>query len=1004
MTAPMRQVSAASKTSSVMTTQANPGSAGQRTPAFSTSSSVGTPLMPQLATSSSQGMLPGAHTRISVAAPPNVVASRPFAVASSSIAANQSVTSSHFVNGTSASSGVLTQHSSSPVDRVVQYRDTLDEERLDEADEFKELLTIVSQIFSEIDTNGDGILEWNNGEIKSFARTLADSQGWQIATTWGEGEWYRLYRQFDKDGSYSLTTDECEQFAKHLYEVSGERTRFRHKLQRDRLTQLIVGLQSDIVINERLATMCVLNARKCFFQPLQIYSSKELLAASIGLWHALMKHAQDLRLLSEERRRFLLRTEQVAQRLSSLLRCTNSELDLMKIVDAWRCVTVDMRASKHVKTLEAEMYRFQAQLTLQDLASEAAFLHMRATNARDVALRKLFQGSQGELKQAVVSAWWNLFMLEATERFKLREQSVLQLIKIAEKQKKSGILEDWCSTDSAFVLQSALGAWKTVILKGRSHLAEIARLNGALGVLRWHVEAQTESLLRVIFNLWCKCVVGESLGRQFARLQAANAFLLEKCAEKVRWAMEACQRRNDSTLLKDVLVIWRKIASDAKHTSERDALACKIQRLQSQSMVHAAAALNSIFFEHGIGLCRIFLAGWRDIVAKLKAQKKYDSLEKDMNAMRAKAEAYKERALAALMSSSESLSIHMVFCEWCTIVRAARREKFLGGLHASNDALEDLRRQALIRASAHMFSWHHSSFTREAMDAWIVLYTDGLRARKKERQMDEADAKQAHKDLVLARAGYMLSEHASKFLMKHNFAAWHEFTVESRRERHEQYHLERKLRWRRRGGENMGQAIEGWCAGKDKHLRDKCFSSWVKLCISQRIVRERQRLQTEILFIRLDEENPSNIYLRFSLMRWGVGTSTYQWCLLVAWNSLALNTLRDLEIERLEHEKRLRETATRDAILYMLRPEVLAHWKLHFQAWWSIARDKVDERWINQNGWVSNKEQITIDFGDGALNFSSFFEGSPSKPKRPQPEHHNRHREHSPKHRHHVGH
>ena len=29
-----------------------------------------------------------------------------------------------------------------------------------------------------------------------------------------------MYRQFDKDGSHSLTIDECEQFAKKLYEVA----------------------------------------------------------------------------------------------------------------------------------------------------------------------------------------------------------------------------------------------------------------------------------------------------------------------------------------------------------------------------------------------------------------------------------------------------------------------------------------------------------------------------------------------------------------------------------------------------------------------------------------------------------------------------------------------------------------------------------------------------------------------------------------------------------------
>merc|ERR1719161_752930 len=112
-----------------------------------------------------------------------------------------------------------------------------------------------------------------------------------------------------------------------------------------------------------------------------------------------------------------------------------------------------------------------------------------------------------------------------------------------------------------------------------------------------------------------------------------------------------------------------------------------MEMLRSQSMAHIALVLQTIFNEHTTGLSRITFAGWRDILAALKAQNEHDALRKQMSAAQAKADLYKERALQAMMSSGDEITIRLVVCEWCRVVTAARHEKHIGGLQASNDEL-----------------------------------------------------------------------------------------------------------------------------------------------------------------------------------------------------------------------------------------------------------------------------------------------------------------------------
>jgi hypothetical protein len=78
-----------------------------------------------------------------------------------------------------------------------------------------ELQSTVHGLFKEMDVNGDGHLEWNNSEIRAFVKDVFQHLGLpqpQIP----EMVWYRMYREVDTDGDYTLTEREATILVKHI--------------------------------------------------------------------------------------------------------------------------------------------------------------------------------------------------------------------------------------------------------------------------------------------------------------------------------------------------------------------------------------------------------------------------------------------------------------------------------------------------------------------------------------------------------------------------------------------------------------------------------------------------------------------------------------------------------------------------------------------------------------------------------------------------------------------
>lgn len=75
----------------------------------------------------------------------------------------------------------------------------------------------MSTVFFDVDWRKNGFLEWNNSEVREFIGLIFTRAGLP-APVLEERNWYRLYRQFDVDGSFKLDFKEAGSFAKLLHE------------------------------------------------------------------------------------------------------------------------------------------------------------------------------------------------------------------------------------------------------------------------------------------------------------------------------------------------------------------------------------------------------------------------------------------------------------------------------------------------------------------------------------------------------------------------------------------------------------------------------------------------------------------------------------------------------------------------------------------------------------------------------------------------------------------
>jgi len=73
--------------------------------------------------------------------------------------------------------------------------------------------------FAKVDSNHDGRLEWNPGEIKKFVKLVFQTEQVPLPP-WQETIWYEMYRRCDVDGSYSLDLEEAFRFAKTCLETA----------------------------------------------------------------------------------------------------------------------------------------------------------------------------------------------------------------------------------------------------------------------------------------------------------------------------------------------------------------------------------------------------------------------------------------------------------------------------------------------------------------------------------------------------------------------------------------------------------------------------------------------------------------------------------------------------------------------------------------------------------------------------------------------------------------
>merc|ERR1711871_1068413 len=75
----------------------------------------------------------------------------------------------------------------------------------------------IRRIFSEVDKDGSGELEWNSSEIRTFIALLFKSKGLPVPKV-DERTWYSWYREVDHDHKHRMSMKEADEYAKHIFE------------------------------------------------------------------------------------------------------------------------------------------------------------------------------------------------------------------------------------------------------------------------------------------------------------------------------------------------------------------------------------------------------------------------------------------------------------------------------------------------------------------------------------------------------------------------------------------------------------------------------------------------------------------------------------------------------------------------------------------------------------------------------------------------------------------
>jgi len=73
--------------------------------------------------------------------------------------------------------------------------------------------------FRSADLDGDGQLQWNNGEIRELVHNVFSRANVE-PPAWPDHVWYHMFRVADVDGSLALDMDEAVRFVRHCFEAA----------------------------------------------------------------------------------------------------------------------------------------------------------------------------------------------------------------------------------------------------------------------------------------------------------------------------------------------------------------------------------------------------------------------------------------------------------------------------------------------------------------------------------------------------------------------------------------------------------------------------------------------------------------------------------------------------------------------------------------------------------------------------------------------------------------
>eukprot|EP00746_Dinoflagellata_sp_MGD_P013455 gnl/MRDRNA2_/MRDRNA2_129082_c0_seq1.p1 gnl/MRDRNA2_/MRDRNA2_129082_c0~~gnl/MRDRNA2_/MRDRNA2_129082_c0_seq1.p1 ORF type:complete len:1411 (-),score=348.41 gnl/MRDRNA2_/MRDRNA2_129082_c0_seq1:6-3638(-) len=399
-----------------------------------------------------------------------------------------------------------------------------------------------------------------------------------------------------------------------------------------------------------------------------------------------------------------------------------------------------------------------------------------------------------------------------------------------------------------------------------------------------------------------------------------------------------------NALARRILTSWCQLLSELRVEREIEDLKAQVNSYRVKQETTNKKAMVMLLGSADTALSRGIITAWYQLLLELAREKEVERLKAEVLQYRAQGESVTRKAMSMLLGSNGTALLRKVFLAWIQALHDHSMESELRELHEEVERLRAKQGAAKERAAAMLLGSQGSGMAKMVITAWWKLRLELASERHAERLQLEISKYQAQKEISVRRALSMLRSSEGIGLLTEVFSAWHQFQVDQTRSKHSSQQL---LHWEQIAMQSKArqqaaaqQACASMLGSVDGLLIREVLTTWKKLLLKAEQDREFETLQQQIAKFRAQQEG---IQRKALAMLAGSSGNALKRQLLVTWRQLLVELRRNKEVEKLrnelQHMHAKQDTATRQALGMFLGSSSAAFLQEIFVAWRQFLRD-----------------------------------------------------------------